>query len=188
MSEDDRRRWDARYRAQTATPDEVPGPPSPFGAVEHLFPTRGGALDLACGTGHSAVWLALRGMEVRGLDVSPVAVARGSELAARHRVADRCHFDVVDLDDGLPDGRPTDLVLCNRFRDPDLYGSLVERLAPGGMLAVAVLSEVGAEPGRFRARRGELRRVCADLDVLADGEADGVAWIVAVSPDRPRAP
>jgi hypothetical protein len=42
-----------------------------------------------------------------------------------------------------------------------------------------VLSEVGATAGPFRARAGELRRAFAGLQVMAAGEADGEAWLLA---------
>jgi len=41
------------------------------------------------------------------------------------------------------------------------------------------LSEVGADPGRFRVGPGELREAFGSLDLLVDGEEEGVAWIVA---------
>ena len=87
-------------------------------------------------------------------------------------------FDVVDLDAGLPSGEPVDVLLCNKFRDTSLYGSMIARLKAGGLLAICVLSEVGAVPGRFRAAAGELRSAFGDLDVIADGESGGQAWLV----------
>ena len=59
-------------------------------------------------------------MEVWGVDVSPVAIDLAHRLAELSGVADRCRFEVVDLDDGLPDGPRVDLVLCHLphlFRD-----------------------------------------------------------------------
>lgn len=150
-----------------------------FEAHERWFPSVGRALELACGPGRAAVWLARRGLEVWGVDVSAVAVERARTLAVEHGVADRCRFDVVDLDDGLPPGPPVDLVLCHRFRDARLDHAVVERLAPGGLLAMAVLSEVGAGPGSFRAAPGELRRAFGHLDTVAEGEGAGEAWLLA---------
>ena len=97
-------------------------------------------------------------------------------------MADRCRFEVADLDDGLPPGPPVDVVLCHLFNAPHLDEEVVARLAPGGLLAVAVLSEVGAAPGRFRARPGELldRFGGRDgLELLDHREADGVARLLA---------
>jgi hypothetical protein len=92
---------------------------------------------------------------------------------------DRCRFEVVDLDDGLPAGPPVDVVLCHKFRDRRLDDAIIGRLAPGGLLAIAVLSEVGAAPGPFRAAPGELPAAFARLDRIADGEGQGYAWLLA---------
>src|SRR5437773_1150850 len=101
MSDDDRRRWDERYDAAEVAADV--GPPRMFAAYEHVFPTAGHALELACGDGRAAVWLAMRGLDVLACDVSPVAIGRARARAAEHGVSERCRFAVVDLDEGLPD-------------------------------------------------------------------------------------
>ena len=125
------------------------------------------------------MWLAGRGLDVWGLDVSAVAVGRARELAGRHGVGDRCRFDVVDLDDGLPQGPLVDVLLCHMFRDARLDRAMVERLAAGGLLAMVVLSEVDAGPGRYRAKRDELRAAFAELDLVAEGQGGGEAWLLA---------
>lgn len=111
--------------------------------------------------------------------MSAVAIADARKLARQNGVGERCRFDAVDLDDGLPDGDPVDLILCHRFRDRRLDRALIDRLAPRGLLAIAALSEVGAEPGPFRAAPGELPSAFAELTVLAAGEGEGRAWLVA---------
>lgn len=183
MSAGDRERWDARYAAGDEARDAGSvGPPARLVAWADLLPTGGPALELACGTGDAAVWLAGRGLDVHGVDVSPVAVARATARAAAAGVADRCRFTVWDLDAGLPPGPPAALVLGHRFRDARLDGAVVERLAPGGTLIVVALSEVGAGPGRFREPAGGLTAAFgADprLRVAVAGEADGEAWLVA---------
>lgn len=174
MSSDDADRWDGRYVDR----DEIaaPGPPAAFAHVTQLFPTSGTALEIACGTGQASRWLAERGMTVDGVDVSPVAIATAQ---ASDTESGACRFAVHDLDNGLPDGDAVDLLLCHMFRDPDLDGALIERLKPGGLLAIAVLSEVGAEPGRFRARPGALTDAFGELEILESGEGDGRAWLLA---------
>jgi hypothetical protein len=54
----------------------------------------------------------------------------------------------------------------------------MDRLKPGGSVAIAVLSEVGVGAGPFRIRSGELREAFAALEVLAEGEAEGIAWFL----------
>lgn len=76
MGEADRHRWDERYAANGPPPLSSVAPPGVFARHADVFPAAGRALDLACGQGTSAVWLALRGLRVLGLDVSPVAIGQ----------------------------------------------------------------------------------------------------------------
>jgi SAM-dependent methyltransferase len=179
MAEGDRRRWDERYASQGPPPVSAVEPPDFLARHVDLLPTAGRALDLACGQGLGSVWLARRGLNVWGLDVSPVAIGQARDIARRAGVGDRCRFEVVDLDDGLPAGSPVDVILCHKFRDRRLYQAIIERLAPGGLLAIAVLSEVDAAPGPFRAAPGELPAAFAELDLVAAGEGQGHAWLLA---------
>lgn len=163
-----------------------PLPPPAFAHVEHLFPAEGAALEVACGRGRGAVWIAGRGMDYWGVDVSAVGIDLARKLTSLYGVADHCRFDVVDLDEGLPAGPPVDLLFSHLFRDPRLDRAMIERLAPGGLLAVAVLSEVGAGPGEFRARPGELRDAFGSLEIVDEGEGEGMARILARRPLKPR--
>lgn len=181
MSEQDRIRWEAAYTDREPD-DDVPALPPVFSSHADQFPVAGSALDVACGAGRGSLWLAERGLDVWGLDVSSVAITRARAAAARRGVAERCRFDVVDLDEGLPSGPRVDVLLCHRFRDPGLYPALAARLRPGGLLAICVLSEVGAQAGRFRAGTRELETAFAGLVTLGAAEGDGQAWLVARAP------
>jgi hypothetical protein len=80
-----------------------------------------------------------------------------------------------------------DLVLSYLFRDSRLDRAVVDRLVPGGLLAVAVRSEVDVGPEDFpdgsqRARPGELRDAFGHLEILNKGEGDGMATILARKP------
>lgn len=177
----DRERWDQRYAAWDGA--RQPLVPSAFADVGDLLPRVGRAIDVACGAGEAAVWLAQRGMKVQGFDVSPVAIGQATQLASAADVTARCRFGVASIDAGLADvddagDGPFDLVLCHLFRSPDHYAALADLVAPGGVLAVAVLSEVGASAGRFRAAPGELATAFEALTVTTMSEEDGVArWI-----------
>ncbi len=61
----------------------------------------GNALDLGCGAGNYAVWLATRGFQVTGVDVSPAAIELAEQLARKNDVS--CRFVAADLlGDSLP--------------------------------------------------------------------------------------
>ena len=179
MTDEDRIHWDERYARIGAAPLGEVGPPSTFASYADHFPTAGHALELACGRGRVAVWLAMRGITVWGVDVSSVAIDLARDLAVSSGVGKCCRFDVVDLDNGLLLGPPVDVIMCHWFRDPRLDEPMIERLAPGGLLAIRVLSEVGVGPGPFRARPGELFDAFAALDVIVSGEGNGEAWLLA---------
>ena len=169
----DAARWDARHAV--AGPG-VPMPPGALRGREHLLPAGGRALDVACGRGAVAAWLAGRGFAVDAVDVSPVGLAAGAALAP----------DVTwiehDLGTGLPVSGPYDVVVCQRYRDPALYPALAAALAPGGLLVLTVLSSVGDSGGAFRAAPGELAAAFPDLEQLVHVEADGEATLVARRP------
>ena len=146
------------------------------------MPTTGHALELACGRGRGAVWLAKRGLDYWGVDVSPVAIGLAQELARRSGVGDRCRFDVFDLDNGLPPGPPVDFLFCHLFVDHRLDRAIMKRLSPGGLLVVVSLSEVGHGKGEFRIGPSELLDTFGSLDVIDHEEGEGMARILVRRP------
>ncbi|WP_420451151.1 methyltransferase domain-containing protein [Ilumatobacter sp.] len=195
MSAHDAERWDRRH-ARADPPS--PAPPDALVAaglgdaaslanvVTHAHVAgpsdRRRALDVACGAGAVAAWLAQRGWSVVALDVSEVALARVRAAADQLGVASSIDTRRVDLDAGLPASLGSfELVVCQRFRDPDLHPALLERTAVGGICAITVLSESGADdPGPFHAPAGELRTALAGagVEVLHHSQGGGSESIV----------
>jgi SAM-dependent methyltransferase len=102
----------------------------------------GCALDLGCGPGRNAVYLAASGFEVDAVDLSPVAVAWARERAREAGVQVRFHRGDI-FSAGLPPGR-YDLVYdsgCLHHLPPHRrvsYRDLLDRvLAPGGYFGLA---------------------------------------------------
>ena len=184
VMESDRDRWDTRYAesrlASAAPPDVI----SIWPEIDDMLPTSGPALDLACGTGAQSLWLVSRGLDVLSIDVSPRAIALLDEAVATLGVEDHIDTSVHDTDRGLPrDATGFTLIICQRYRVPDLYPELVERLAPGGVLCLTVLSAAGldGDAGPFHAPAGELTRVFApmtNVEIVRWSEGEGTASIV----------
>lgn len=188
--DDDRRRWDRRYQeaADGGAPGStavVPAAPDALtwvpGLVDRL-PAAGQALDMACGPGSVTLWLAARGLDVVGLDVSPVAIDLLRRAAHANSLDGRVEARVTDLDLGIPgDLVELDLIVCQRFRKPALYPVMLDRLRKGGIALATVLSAVGTDdPGPFHAPRGELLAAfTTDIcDIVHHRERDGLASIV----------
>ncbi|MFC0551501.1 class I SAM-dependent methyltransferase [Planotetraspora thailandica] len=101
----------------------------------------GSALDLGCGEGGDAVWLATRGWRVTAVDISATAVRRTAAHAATAGVADLVTTRRHDLDGGLPTGT-FDLVNAQYLHTPfslsrtRLFQQAAHALTPGGLLLI----------------------------------------------------
>src|SRR5262249_62112094 len=88
-----RERWNRRYASADAHATPVP---NRFLVAEVSDLPPGRALDLACGAGRNAVWLAERGWNVTAGDYSDVGLAIARELAKAHGpILDRIEADVL---------------------------------------------------------------------------------------------
>jgi SAM-dependent methyltransferase len=107
--------------------------------VESMSPGR--ALDLGCGEGADALWLAEHGWQVTAVDISQTALDRAAAEATAHNLADRIDFQQRDLTDGFPGGQ-FDLVSAQFLHStvPMDRAKLLRRaagaVAPGGTLLV----------------------------------------------------
>ena len=99
--------WDERY---AASPLVWSAGPNQFVAAELAGLAPGRALDLACGEGRNAIWLATRGWQVTAVDFSPVAVRKARELAGSAEIAFPIDWLVADALAFEPTVQP-DLVL-----------------------------------------------------------------------------
>jgi len=154
-----------------------------------LLPRGGAALDVACGRGRHALWLARKGFHVRALDRNAEAVEQLRATARQLGLPIDC--EVLDLEcDPPPDlgtARYDAIVVFNYLHRP-LVPALQRALAAGGRLVYETFTVQQAERGhprspQFLLKPGELRTLVAPLHVLREreGEAEGrcVASIVA---------
>ncbi|MER6015451.1 SAM-dependent methyltransferase [Streptomyces bluensis] len=108
------RYWDKVYAERPASADPQPNDRL-VETVTALPP--GDALDLGCGGGGDALWLASRGWRVTALDVSDVATTRLAQLARSRGLSDRVTAQQQDVRDSLPE-RQFDLVTAHYFHTP----------------------------------------------------------------------
>ena len=97
--------WNARYAQKELV---WSAEPNRLFAAEVAALSPGRALDLACGEGRNAVWLAEQGWRVTGVDFSDVALAKAAELAASRGV--EAEWVVADVLDYEPERHGSDLV------------------------------------------------------------------------------
>ncbi|WP_328357775.1 class I SAM-dependent methyltransferase [Mycobacterium sp. NBC_00419] len=101
----------------------------------------GVALDLGCGEGGDAIWLAEHGWQVVAVDVSATALARAAEEAGKRGVLSHIDFQQHDLTQTLPAG-PFNLVSAQFFHSlvemdrPAILRRAAATVAPGGTLLI----------------------------------------------------
>jgi SAM-dependent methyltransferase len=150
----DRDRWNQKHRDA-----EFLFEPSPFLAECRPHLPKGRALDLACGLGANALYLASEGYEVDAFDWSfeglrkLSSAARAMGLEVRTVACDLSQFP-------LPRAR-YDVLISFRFLDRTLWPAMVEALRPGGALVIETFNE------RYREARPEFRReYCLEIGEL----------------------
>ncbi|SCL24610.1 Thioredoxin reductase [Micromonospora pallida] len=176
--------WEDRYRSRPAV---WSGNPNPQLVAEAGDLPAGRALDVGCGEGADAVWLARRGWRVTAVDIAPTAVERTAAHAADAGVADRVTARQADLRVEAPEAGVHDLVSAQFMHLPagqwrDLVARLAEAVAPGGTLLL-----VGHHPLDLRttARRMHFPELMFTAEQAAD-LLDEARWRVRVAQTRPR--
>ncbi|MEU5950861.1 class I SAM-dependent methyltransferase [Streptomyces sp. NPDC047525] len=136
-SEDAALFWERHYRSQRTAGGRV----NPL-LAETAAPLRpGAALDLGCGAGGDAVWLAQQGWQVTAVDISATAVERLREHARDLGILDRVTAEQHDLARSFPAGR-FDLVSAQYFHTPfalprsHVLRTAARSLRPGGLLLI----------------------------------------------------
>lgn len=135
------------------------------------------AVDVACGTGRDAVYLALAGYDVTAIDHLPDAVSRAADLAGRYGVSVRPVVHDLERDNTIPPGPPYDMACVFRYLHRPLWPALREAVRPGGYVVYETFHERNLETGRsprspnHLLRTGELVAAFAGFEVLVAADA-----------------
>jgi tellurite methyltransferase len=160
-------KWDERYQASE------PGSGEPARVLRdyaHLLPHRGDALDLACGMGANALFLARRGLVTQAWDISQVAIAKLRAYADTQGLPlqGRVHDAIAQP----PAPGTVDVIVIAHFLERDLAGHLVDALRLGGLLFFQTFTRTFVNPAGpsqdiFRLGDNELLGMFPSLRVLA---------------------
>lgn len=137
----------------------------------------GRALDVGCGEGADAIWLAEHGWAVVAVDVSRTALDRALAGAEARGVADRITFECRDLAQSFPDGDCFDLVSAQflhstvAFDRTAVLRAAAAAVAPGGSLLI--VDHAAAPPWAGKMHHHEFPSA---QTVLAGLDLDPVSW------------
>jgi tellurite methyltransferase len=175
--------WDEHHRA-AAEHDDVTPLPLVVKTAGEMKPGR--ALDLACGAGRNALWLAEHGWSVTAVDGSPAAIELVRKRAAERGVSVNARVADLEKDEYAIEPSHWDLVVISYYLQRDLFEPAKRGVVPRGVLvAIVLLGE-----GRFSVKAGELRGFFPAWEILHDHEGNpgdslehwAVAEIVARRP------
>jgi SAM-dependent methyltransferase len=178
--------WDERYRSSARVWSGEPNPQL-VAEIGDLAPGR--ALDVGCGEGADAIWLAQLGWEVVAVDISGVAIERARKHASDvdPEASGRIEWWRADLLSDPPQPDAFDLVSSQFMQLPpearlSLFQALIKAVQPGGTLLV-----VGHHPSDLASgvRRPPMPELFYTADEIAGLLDEG--WVVDVSESRPRA-
>ncbi|HWP23322.1 MAG TPA: class I SAM-dependent methyltransferase [Candidatus Binatia bacterium] len=129
MSREDQIRWDRQH-------GESPGAEQPSRFLRDIFESGaweippGEALDIACGQGRNAIFLARLGFHVRGVDISPVALAEARFRAEEAKV--NIQWQQADLEKFPLPAAQFDLILNFNYLQRSLIGKIKSAIKTGG--------------------------------------------------------
>lgn len=192
MSDSLKSKWNVRH-AWAARQGGWPKPASVVVDNEDLLPTLSGsyatdvlALDLACGRGGNALWLADKGWPVAAWDHSEVAITALEEQARSANL--HVQTEVRDVIAEPPEARSFDVIVVSRFLHRPLCDHLVNALKPAGVLFYETFTH-GLSTPEFMLQEDELLSLFDTLTVLRYRtqlpQGDRIAaWLVAQRNDQ----
>lgn len=197
--------WDAKHGLAANEAAEAPA-----GILSELWPLlpAGAALDLACGRGRNALFLAEHGRHVAAVDWSEAALdileerAKASKIPVRRilgidetKQMTRAGIDLLRTDIEtvtLPANRYS-LIVCVRYLQRSLFPQICRALRPGGMVLFETYTKAqldfsgGPRDPAHLLNTGELRKAFAGLEVIFYRELraeQGIASLAARKPGR----
>jgi tellurite methyltransferase len=197
--------WDAKHGLAAEAP-----PPEPASIVRELLPIlpSGPALDIACGTGRHALFLAARGQHVTAVDFSGVALdtlevrARGTHTPVRRsssihsggrHLRNGLELIQANLEEAQLPERRFDLIICIQYLQRSLFSQMARALRSDGVLLMETFTREqlefagGPRNPEYLLETGELREAFPELCVLFYRElraGQGIASLLARRPEK----
>ncbi len=172
MSLKDKEKWNAKYGSSACLAGREPSE----WLVDHadLLTGKGQALDIAMGEGRHALFAALLGYDVLGVDISDVGVSRAESLARQNKLTIRTR--VADLDHYQIEENTYDLILCFYFLERNLFEGIRKGLKPGGILIFETFTVDYLQYSGFKREwvleKNELREAFSGLNIIDYREVD----------------
>jgi tellurite methyltransferase len=185
------REWEERYRSAERPNENFNAVATPLLVKTAAQLKPGKALDLACGTGRNAIWLAEHGWSVTAVDGAATAIKVLQRRASSRGVS--IDVQIADLEKHEYSIAPAawDFVAVCYYLQRDLFEAAKQGLAPGGvLLAIVHIARPGEQPTAHRLRAGELPGYFQGWEILHyyEGQPHDAAhrrWVAEIVARRP---
>ncbi len=192
VNSEKQRKWNTIYRNATPTAQHSQ-PAKVLADFAHLLPTSGRALDLACGTGGNALFLAAQGLESWAWDISDVVLEQLDAEAKKARLT--IHTEICDIENEFLSNNKYNVIVVTHFLNRSICDQIIKMLEFGGLLyyqtfTIDVMAMgIGPKNPDYLLRPNELFKLFDGLHVLGyreDGlinhshnDLQGQAYLVA---------
>jgi SAM-dependent methyltransferase len=175
MALEDRERWNQKYLAGWKS--SLHKTLLDF----YRFAPLGRALEVACGTGENAVFLAKAGFVVDAVDISDIAIQKAKELARKEGVY--VNFICADLDHFVPEENAYELVVNFYYLNRSLIPKLKRALKQEGLIIFETYNEKHTLVKKdfnpeYLLKEGELLQLFRDFEVLHYSESFNISTFV----------
>lgn len=163
-------KWDDKY-AQV----DIKRPVLPCWVLKHhsrLLPLKGKGLDLACGLGGNARFMAQCGLKVEAWDISDTALTILNNWAAVNRL--KIQPVLADFEQMLFPYQQYDVIVVSRYLNRDLFPQIETALKPGGLLFyetfLAPMQDGAPQNAKFYINPAEFNQAWSNLSTEIYGE------------------
>lgn len=161
------RQWDKRYRSGDWAQENSNALPNPLLAETAAKLRPGKVLDLACGSGRNAIWLAERGWQVTAVDGAPTAIETLRRRAAERQVEVATAIADLQKSEYSIGSNCWDFIAMCFYLQTSLFEPVKQGLKPGGVALIIVhIAAPGEERTEHQLLSKELEARFCDWEIL----------------------
>lgn len=167
MSNSDvKKKWNNIYEASNAIEKQAAEVLTNYA---FLLPKTGIAVDLACGLGANAIFLAKHGLTVHAWDISDEAIKKLNQFSKQQKTI--LHTKVCEVEEQLCGENIFDVICCCYFLERSIVKNIIQALRPNGLLFFQTfihekVSDVGPTNPSYRLAENELLHLFSPLHAL----------------------
>jgi tellurite methyltransferase len=163
-------KWNKIYQSKTqAVETTTLSPAYILQEFQHLLPDQGKALDLACGLGANALFMAQHNLQTHAWDISSVAIEKLSEISKSLNLD--MNLEIRDITTKPPQENSFDVIVVVHFLERQIMPDIIAALRHNGLLFYQTftktrVTESGPSNEKYRLGRNELLSMCKSLDTV----------------------